>query len=101
MKQEKLQKVLEQMGLSGHEAAVYLAALSLGPSPILALARTSGVKRTTVYSVLTSLQKKGLMIREVRGWKTLFAAERPEKLEVIIESKKTDLIRALPDLSAM
>ncbi|MEK7105496.1 MAG: helix-turn-helix domain-containing protein [Patescibacteria group bacterium] len=101
MKQEKLQKVLEQMGLSEHEAAVYLSALSLGPSPILALARGSGVKRTTVYSVLTSLQKKGLMIREVRGWKTLFAAERPEKLEAIIESKKTDLARALPDLSAL
>ncbi len=101
MKQEKLQKVLEQMGLSEHEAAIYLSALSLGPSPILSLARSSGVKRTTVYSVLNSLQKKGLMFREVRGWKTLFAAERPEKLEAIIESKKNDLARALPDLSAL
>ncbi len=89
------------MGLSEHEAAVYLAALSLGPSPILALARGSSVKRTTVYSVLASLQKKGLMIREVRGWKTLFAAERPEKLETIIEAKKNDLAKALPDLSAL
>lgn len=102
MKQrEKLRKVLKNMGLSDHEAAIYLAALSSGPSSILSLARVSGVKRTTVYSVLNALQDKGLMIREVKGWKTLFAAERPEKLEAIIESKKSDLAKVLPDLSAL
>ncbi|MEK6755332.1 MAG: helix-turn-helix domain-containing protein [Bacteroidota bacterium] len=101
MKKEHLQKTLLQLGLSENEAAVYLAALALGPSSILSLSRSSGVKRTTVYSVLLTLQKKGLIIREVRSWKTLYAAERPEKLETIIDARKQDLTRALPDLSAL
>ena len=101
MKTEKLQKVLESMGLTPNEAAVYLASLSLGASSILSIARSSGVKRTTVYTILVALQKQGLMIREVRGFKTLFVAERPEKLESIIDQKKIDLTKALPDLSAL
>lgn len=101
MKTEALQKTLENFGLTTHEAAVYLAALSLGPSTILALSRASGVKRTTVYSVILALQKKSLLIREVKGWKTQFVAEPPEKLENIIEAKKKELIQALPDLSAL
>jgi sugar-specific transcriptional regulator TrmB len=96
-----LRKTLEQFGLSAQEAAVYLAALSLGPSSVLTLSRGSGVKRTTVYSVLATLQQKGLIIREVRGWKTLFTAESPEKLEHIIETKKLDLLQALPALAAL
>jgi HTH-type transcriptional regulator, sugar sensing transcriptional regulator len=101
MKIESLQKTLENFGLSENEAAVYLAALSLGPSTILALSRAAGVKRTTVYSVILALQNKGLLIRNVKGWKTFFAAEPPEKLENIIESKKAELLQALPDLSSL
>lgn len=101
MKNDKIQKILGTLGLSEYEAAVYLAALTVGPSPILTLSRAANVKRTTVYTIVGALQNKGLMIREVRGWKTLFAAERPEKLEAIIESRKLELAKVLPDLSAL
>ena len=101
MKTELLQKTLENIGLSAQEAAVYLAALKIGSGSILDLARASNIKRTTVYNVVASLQQKGLMIREVKGWKTKFAAERPEKLEAIIEARKADLAKTLPDLSAL
>lgn len=101
MNRTQMQKALEQFGLPEPEAAVYYAALTLGPSTILDLARASGIKRTTVYSVVSALQQKGLIIREVRRWKTRFAAEAPERLEAIIDAKKQDLTRVLPDLSAL
>lgn len=101
MKHAILLKTLESLGLSETEASVYLAALSLGPSSILSLSRTSGIKRTTVYSVVGALRQKGLMTREIRGWKTLFAPERPERLTGIVEEKKANLAKALPDLSSL
>ena len=101
VKNDNLRKTLEHFGLTENEAAVYLASLSSGPASVLALSRSSGVKRTTVYSVILALQAKGLLVREVKGWKTLFAAEPPEKLENIIEARKTELLQALPDLSAL
>ena len=37
--QPALQKILTELGLTANEAAVYLAALSLGPSTILKIAK--------------------------------------------------------------
>lgn len=101
MKPEQIRAILIHFGLTPHESAVYLAALQLGPATVLDLARRSGVKRTTVYSVINDLQQRGLMIREMRGWKTRYVAEHPEKLVGILEARKEELQRVLPDLAAL
>lgn len=98
---EKLLKTLAETGLTEHEARVYLATLSLGPSTVLKIARESGVKRTTVYSVIESLKQKGLMIIEPRGFKQLYIAEDPTRLESVLESRKQTLQKELPELSAL
>lgn len=96
-----LHKLLEDMGLSEHEAKVYLASLSLGPSTILQLSRSADLKRTTVYSVMEDLKKKGLIAIEVRGWKRLFVGESPEKLAGILRTRQEELTKQLPKLSAL
>jgi len=98
---EKLVDVLEKVGLSEHESAVYFASISLGPSTVLALSRASGVKRTTVYSVIESLKRKGLMAEELRGFKTIFFANSPDRLETVLDERKSLLGKHLNELNTL
>lgn len=101
MADKHLLSVLENLGLGVKEACLYCAALKLGPSSILELARASGIKRSTLYSVVESLKEKRLMRREVRGIKDVYAAESPEHLRGLIEQRREALLDVLPQLSAL
>ena len=98
---ENLARRIQEVGLSANEAAVYLAALKLGPTTVMQLARSSEVKRTTVYSVLESLLAYGLMRIEPKGFKKRYTAEAPEKLDVLLEGRRSSLLDLLPELSAI
>lgn len=97
----KLITTLQSIGLNDKEADVYLSAVSLGPSSVLKIAQNAGLKRTTVYSVLESLKQKGLVKMNIRGWKTLFEAENPEKLESIVDQMRHEVRRALPEFASV
>ena len=101
MQNTKLLTSLTQFGLDEHEAKVYLAGLSLGPTTVLKIAQSTDVKRTTVYEIITALIHKGLMKKEIKGFKTLYISEHPEKLESTLETKRTLLARVLPELEGM
>ncbi len=101
MQKDKIEENLKEIGLSPNEAKVYIAAIALGPSPVSALAKAADVKRTTVYPVIESLKQKGLMAVEVKGFKQLFRAESPEKLENVIELRKRQFEKNLPDLLSL
>lgn len=92
---------LETLGLSENESKVYFASLSLGPSTIMKIAESAEIKRTTVYSVAETLQKKGLINIQLKGFKKLYSAEDPEKLENILDSQKQKLTNLLPEFKAM
>jgi len=96
-----LSKTLQEIGLSEHESRVYVAALNLGPTTILQLAQASHVKRTTVYSIIESLQQRGLMSVEIRGLKKMFVAEHPDYLKTVLDEKKAKLDTIFPDLAAL
>lgn len=101
MSNQKILKILEQIGLSPNESAVYFAALQRGPCSILNLAKASGIKRTTVYTVVDSLKAKGLVHIEIKGFKQLYSALHPEQLESILNEKRNTLNSILPELSAI
>ena len=96
-----LTETLTDLGLSENESAVYFSALSLGPTTILKVAKSAEIKRTTVYSVIESLQSKGLVRIELKGFKKLYVAEGPEKLESILEQRKAKLKQFMPELAAL
>jgi len=98
IKNEKTLNSLMELGLQENEARVYLASLSLGGTTILRLSKHSEVKRTTVYEIVDSLEKKGLMKKEIRGLKTFYAPEHPERLKNTLESKQNTLAQLLPEL---
>src|SRR5438552_2037104 len=92
---------IQDLGLSENEAKVYLAALALGPSTVLKISREAGIKRTTTYAVLETLKARSLIIVEIRGFKSLYVAEGPEKLEQMLELKKERFKEILPELKAL
>lgn len=52
-----INKSLEQLGLVGKKADVYLASLELGSASVIEIAKKAGVKRTTCYDILFELEK--------------------------------------------
>lgn len=86
-----LEKYLEEIGLSDKEASLYLALLSFESATPSELSKKTGIKRTTVYVVLESLEKKGLVSEVPKGKTSSFQAEPPERLETYIERKKLQL----------
>ncbi len=101
MPNQALLTTLHDVGLTEREALVYVASLALGPSTVQKIAQEAGIKRTTVYYVIESLQKKGLVNIEIKGLKQLFAAENPEKLESVLETRKREFKKALPEFAAL
>jgi len=93
-------KTLVDIGLPENEAKVYLAILSLGETTALQIARVADIKRTTVYHIIEALKQKGFISIEMKGLKSVFIAEDPERLSRILESKTKVFAGILPDLSA-
>ena len=85
---------MERLGLSRAEAEIYLAlARSGGTLGATALADATGVQRTAVYPILTSLTQKG-MIEAGAGYGSLFTAVRPdEALPSLIACEREELLQ--------
>ncbi len=103
-----LARELEKLGLSDKEALVYLASLELGPSPVQAIAIKAEVNRATTYVMIEALLQKGLMSTFDKGKKTLYTAEKPERLHrivhnerAIVDEKESVIKSLLPNLEAL
>ena len=83
-----LEKYLQEIGLSDKEAQVYVALLQVDNDSVLDLARRTKINRTTIYPVLESLAKKGLITEVQVENKVRFEAQSPERLETYIERQK-------------
>ena len=101
MKNEKLSQTLKDIGLTEEEASVYLSSLSLGTTSVLKIARSTNIKRTTIYGIVDSLKEKGLMRVELKGLKQFYAAENPERLEIMLERRKDEFKKNLPEFMAL
>ncbi len=96
----KTELALQKIGLNEKESRVYLAALSKGPTSVIQLSKLSGIKRTTLYAVIDSLVSKGLFNIQTKGFKKLYAAENPQKLEKVYEDRRKILDSVIPELSS-
>lgn len=85
------EKFLEELGLSDKEAQVYLSLLKVDNDSVLDLSKRTKINRTTIYPVLESLSKKGLVSEVQIDKKVRFHAEPPERLETYVERQKVNL----------
>jgi sugar-specific transcriptional regulator TrmB len=87
---------LRKLGLKPKEISVYLSALELGYCPVQKIAKKAGVSRPTAYEIIRALKSKGLM-REIKrkgvikGEKTYFVAESPDKLLGLLRVQKREI----------
>ncbi len=99
--EESLERALADFGLSEKEAKIYMTGLGLGPTTMLRIAGVSGIKRPTAYLTVDSLIKKGLFSVQIKGFKKIYRAENPDRLEAVFEQKKQELTKALPFLRGL
>ena len=83
-----LENSLIDLGFDEREASVYVSLLQVDTASVIQIARKTDINRSTVYTVLDSLAKKGL-VSEVRvGKKIHYQAEKPERLETYVEQQQ-------------
>ena len=89
---------LQEAGLTGNEAKVYLELLRRGELSANQIAKNIGMDRTLAYTVLNHLIEKGQVSYIIKISKKLFSCSNPENLLNPIKSKETlvlDLIQEL------
>jgi len=74
------QQYLQSLGLTENEAKVYLVGLEEGPQSVQVLAKQTKLSRVTVYAIIESLTRFGLMTSVQKGKKHVYAVEPPERL---------------------
>lgn len=92
---------LEEFGLNNKEAKIYLASLKLGPDTVQSIAKQSNIHRVTVYDILESLIKKGLMIQVIKDKKRYFIGTNPEKILHSLKDRQRLFNSLLPELKAI
>lgn len=86
-----LAAAFQSLGFSENEMKAYLGLAELGKSTAQLLAKKIGIPRTTAYSVLETLTKKGVVYQEQRKQTTFYAPNNPESLSRMLEEEKADL----------
>jgi HTH-type transcriptional regulator, sugar sensing transcriptional regulator len=93
--------ILAQVGLSDKEALVYESLLKLGKIPVSNLVASLSQKRSTVYSVLEELIKKGLVEKDQSEAVDKFRAKHPYSLKQYIETQVEQIKKADSQLEAV
>ena len=99
-----IQRAIELLGLSEHEAQVYVALLRLGIATSTDIAKNAKIPRTTCAGVLGALQEKGLVnyfVGKKGGSKRMFSAENPDKFLIMIKEREAAFEAIMPQLKAL
>lgn len=96
-----MKQTLEQLGLGGKKADVYLAALQLGSASAQEIAKKAGLKRPTVVEVLEGLVRLGFMSLVTEKRTRIFTVEPPRKLLAAAEEQERHARSILPGLEAL
>lgn len=86
-----LEQTLKEIGFNEKEAQVYLEALKLGRTTPARIAKNTGINRSTVYSVVNNLIKKGVVAEDIGEKYEYVVALSPDSLEKILDERKRQL----------
>lgn len=99
---KRANEVLIKFGLSDNEAKVYQSALQLGETSPFGISKSTGIPRTSVYSILTDLALKGLVELEsstgLMKQQTKVKAKNPSVLRDILWAKRANLVKQEVDI---
>lgn len=98
---EKITNTLQSLGLSDHEAKIYLAVLRRGKANVTDIAKESQINRTALYLYLDNLLKQNLLQKTFKGKRIYYIPKNPNKLLTILERRKKKAREILPMLTQM
>lgn len=90
------EKRLEELGLSPHEATIYVALLKSGGLPASIVAKEVGQRRTTTYAILKGLVQKGFAVSYLKKGRQVFVAEKPQNVAGYFEKKLKSFTENIP-----
>ena len=94
-------KKLEKAGFTDKEAVVYVALLELGGAFPSRIAEYTGLKRSTIYFVLTALSIRGLINEIEKKNKLFYQIEKPEKILRFAQNKVSESEDSLDHTKAL
>lgn len=95
------EEVLSTLGMAPMQTKVYLAALELGEATMQALARKSGVNRSTIYTFIEELKTRGYILEARRAKRRVYSATNPERILELEKGRVEKLEQILPELLAI
>lgn len=97
----KLETVLKNLGFSDKEAKIYLTLLSMGESNLREIADRAEIPRTTLYTPVQILIKKGFVEFYKRVGRKYYVAINPQKLLELIQGNSALLEEHIEELQQL
>lgn len=91
-----IEEILKNVGFKDKKARVYRACLELGQANAQEIAKKAEVERTSVYALLDSLEKEGLLSATLKKKTEYFIPAPPQKLVELLKGKAELLEKYLP-----
>jgi len=95
-----IEEILKNVGFKDKKARVYRALLELGMANAQEIAKKAEVERTSVYAILDSLEKEGLLSTTLKKKTEYFIPAAPNKLLELIKGKAELIEKYLPVFAA-
>ena len=103
-----LEDQLCQIGFTESESRLYIELLSLGPQAVSVIAKRALLNRTTAYSILKSLEFKGVVSSYVNENMRYFLANDPNSLVGFVDRKcrtfdyhRSNLLNLIPEFRGL
>lgn len=93
-----IQNIIENIGLTEKESAIYIACLKLGNGKVGEIASLAKVNRVTCYTVLEKLIQKGLVIETIDSGIKKFEAVSPQLIYDELQAKTKNFKSILSEL---
>lgn len=93
-------EVFQELGLSKNEAKIYEALIREGESSVSRISVRAEIHRRNVYDSLNRLIAKGLVFEKLQKDENLYKPVDPAKLMELIQEKRDQLKKIMPQLQA-
>lgn len=94
----EIKEILNQIGIDGKKADVYLACLELGGATAYLISKKIGLKRPTVYDIANQLMKEGLIHKSTKGNIKYFSPADPSVLLQKAKEREDKIRSIMPGL---
>src|SRR3989338_148278 len=94
---DKIASILEEYGLDEKEIKIYASLVEKGELNAYALAKITGIHRSTAYAVIERLSSRGFISKIQKGEKTFYSAIEVSKIISKIKEKESLLLSLIPE----